>query len=121
MARGSVSTVDGEGGKVGIRVGDSSWRRKRGAHALCMENCAEPDNASGKNAGISERFQGFKGFPGRAGLALQCEQRWGGGMELRAVPAGEGVLLCSGLGARWDCAEIQSKTPAPVSGFSYRC
>lgn len=115
-ARGSVSIVDGAGGEVGVRVGDPSWRGERAAHALSMESCAEPDNASGKNAGITECFQCFPDGAGPKRTALGEE-----GMALRTVPAGEGAMGCSGLGARMELCRSPKQSPSSYFRLFYRC
>lgn len=99
-ARGSVSIVDGAGGEVGVRVGDPSWRGERAAHALSMESCAEPDNASGKNAGITECFQCFPDGAGPKRTALGGGGRdgtahcpcWGGGDGVLRAWSSHGTL-----------------------------
>lgn len=114
-ARGSVSIVDGAGGEVGVRVGDPSWRGERAAHALSMESCAEPDNASGKNAGITECFQCF---PDGAGPKRTALGGGGEGWHCALSLLGRGRWGAQGLELAWNFAEVQSKAPAHISDSS---
>lgn len=122
------------GGRAGVRLGDVSPPRggQCAAHTPCVRSSAEPDSASGKNAGIwllvGERLQLL---PGRAGPGAAVQMGLRGAAVGIAPPRGEGagglggaqelvrVEPCSPPG--WKRAEIKSKAPAPGSGPSCGC